>query len=436
MEQIQRMLGFSVALLALLGLAACSSVPLPPDSQLLSWNENVHFHDLHCSENGHIVVTGNMGAITGDAFVLHSKDRGATWRRSSIDPPTIRGPQTIISLPDSKGGTELLISGYGYGLFFTEVGPWWSSIDGGVTWLHAEPRLPLSSAAGWPEFLPKIIRADESGTLVAIAHESYDVAVLRSIDGGMRWDKKILQKLRFYGEILSDDRGHLTASGGRDPEFMGSPNGVIYWSSDAGISWQQSEGDELEVFKGNLKLYRTPSGTRIAFGASSGKGNPTQVYYSLDEGRTWSKSHGLGRSGAVRGMSGNSKGLTVAITEINQVLLSHDGGVSWRIGSHLTAGNVRHADTAEVVVSEDGVVVAMLDWIDIIRGKDYAAILRSTDQGETWSTIDTQLPGSRRQCSDGKGLIVALGWGGGIFQSTDWGATWKQGQMDDTVRVK
>ncbi len=61
---------------------------------------------------------------------------------------------------------------------------------------------------------------------------------------------------------------------------------------------------------------------------------------------------------------------------------------------------------------------------------------RSTDWGETWHTVNSQLPDRnyslRVSCTNGRGLIVVGGDWGMLTRSTDWGATWQRARMAGT----
>lgn len=429
-------------LVSLLMLAGCAHSPSISEVQLVSNNHAIYVRDLYCPASGDIVAIGQIP--------LYSKDRGTTWQKATIEPEPTYLALSLVRIPSMDGTSALYVSSYRNGLLSAEPGPWWISQDGGRTWGPTGPQLAIGKPKLVFDFFPKIVIADTTGTLVTTVVESKGVFLLRSTDWGEHWDKQLLQMPRdFASPIVSDGHGHLAFYGRSLPrprhpfDFDGYIDiNMVYWSSDAGATWNDSIAPDRWGSRGwfwsDMRLYRSPSGKMVAFSSSylygsdngigilPSTGGYTGFLHSVDNGQTWKDSSRVGEFGKIKSITGDERGRIVAVTESGIILLSDDGGATWRNVGKPTmksrSGNFAKKPSPIIFAGKEIVIAT-------IGNK----IIRSSDRGDTWTTVDSRLPdrdyGFSALCEDGNGLIIAAG-DGMLTRSLDWGLTWQPGKME------
>ena len=264
--------------------------------QLPSGRNGIIINELYCPSRGNIVAIGStIDLLKPEGITLYSEDRGATWEVATLQPPATDVTLSLVQLPSPEHHPALYASGYRrVHPFLDESGPWWISEDDGRTWSATTVRLPLGRPKGFLPSFPKIVKADQAGTLVTAVAEStgplsHGVFLLRSTDSGEHWDKRLLQAPTDYASpIVSDGNGNLAFWGislPRHPFALSSYESMVYWSSDAGGTWQ--EGKPNNVFPSAMRLYRSLSGAMVLFNAEQRKFGFTVIYYSTDNGQTW-----------------------------------------------------------------------------------------------------------------------------------------------------
>ena len=439
-----------VANIALNGCA--SNRPSVDEAALVADGKKVNVRYLNCAATGDVVAVGDVGQLATEWVVMHSADWGATWQRASLEPDPSSMQLSLLGPPNNGDVNSIYLSGYSTPLdnvasaivagltlshLYRGYQPkiWWSTTDHGQTWHQVEPQLPLPPAELLQAHLPKVVVADETGTQVAAVDElGSSLAVLRSTNGGKTWEKQSLPKLDYVGSMffpidylmVSDGHGRLAISGKSK-----SDSGAIYWSGDAGATWSESQFLFPEVPK-SLGLYRSPSGAVIGFGQDmTGYNGPTVLIHSDDGGQTWVQAYRDDHLGPIGGIAGNNKGHVVAIAIVHSkrqsfgfVLISEDGGKSWRQATN-------HFGNLPFWLSFLGVNVIDLDNAHVIALIG-AEIFRSSDGGETFQSVNSDLPDREfalwSYCTDGHGLIVVAGSQGMLTRSTDSGATWHRGK--------
>lgn len=423
---------------ACLGLAACAfqlDYPLVSEAVLAVSGYKVGVQSLYCNADGSVIAAGYTDSLTNlEGVAFFSGDRGATWRQASVVPPAAGVPLSLLVLPHRRDADFLYLSGYRHGqtllsgvmTFAYEPAPWWTTVDRGQSWHRTEALLPRSKTRVTFAGMPVVITVDRMGTLVTTVDDQHDgLVLLRSTDAGVTWSRQLLPALAHYGSMVSDGTGLVVVTGRSTQD-----RGVIHWSADSGATWAESRLLTTTTFPfrfpGALRLYRSPAGALIAFNNDHlGKGkSATWFFRSVDEGRTWVFVLGFSRLGRIAGISGDASGRMIAVTEWAHVLLSDDGGATWRQGFNPIVAKTE-LGASNVISSPEGVVLATLDR---------ATFIRSTDRGETWQAVDSQLPDRQfvldTHCIDDNGLIVIAGSGGMVTRSTDWGATWQRGQVN------
>ncbi len=139
---------------------------------------------------------------------------------------------------------------------------------------------------------------------------------------------------------------------------------------------------------------------------------PNGMHRSTDGGRTWSAT---GLNDGPYAISSNSNGVFAA--SAHDVVRSSDLGESW--------ASVRHFDNDTVVV---GMVARESGLYAHIMVADAAVLLRSTDDGASWTNISGDLPdGDWMLAVEAYGDTVALAQSGyGVWRTTTMGNHWEQ----------
>ena len=422
------------AIVFIILFSGCAGSPGISEVQLSSGQNGLFVRDLYCPASGYIVAIGSTSRAKQDGIALYSKDRGATWHRAALEPPATGVALTLAQLPSGGPAPRLYASGYrSLNPFSDEPAPWWVSEDGGRTWSSATFRLPLGKPRGFSPSFPKIVAADQTGTLVAVVAESTGllsngVFLLRSTDSGEHWDKRLLKMPTDHASpIVSDGKGHLAFFGSSIPghPFSAAYESGVYWSSDAGATWREGKAPANKSFLFTMSLYRsTPSGDMVAFNTTQRKYGSTVIFHSADNGQSWEKSSGPGEFGTIIGITGDGRRRIVALTDFGNVLLSDDAGVTWRNAGRPAVSSKRlHCAASPMIFAGQKTIIAAAG----------SKIIRSSDGGDTWVTTDSRLPDADHcfstLCTDGNGLIVAAG-GGMIMRSVDFGITWDRGKVE------
>ena len=466
MKACNRILLACVALnVTLAALSGCaSSVPLKvAEAPLARGDEFIFVNSLHCNRDQTVAAMGFLGDPTwpkGKGVALHSDDQGLTWRMVDLGAGADGVSVSLVALPvkDQQSEEPLYASGYligGLSLSFDRrPGPWWMSQDGGRSWVQAPDLYPLpvsnvtvlsTDPGGLPAPLRPIVVADEQGTLLTIRGGTDSVggsmvagkpsadALLRSTDGGKTWELAPSHNILSLKSLVTNTRGHAVVAG--LPGFEVGKPVMVFWSDDSGANWTRAvfaNAPEVSPGEGlvamtmpSIWLYGNADETLIAYTGSS-------IYRSEDGGRSWQGPLQLKGESHITAITGDGKSRVVALMASGAAMVSDDAGKTWgrrETGVQMpprASGSFRPPPTARLVSAGNGVLLAHFG------GGRFA---RSADWGETWHTVDSQLPdksyGLRVSCTDGRGLIVVGGDWGMLTRSTDWGATWQRARMAD-----
>jgi photosystem II stability/assembly factor-like uncharacterized protein len=220
---------------------------------------------------------------------------------------------------------------------------------------------------------------------------------LRSVDGGLTWQP-------FFPPV----KGHIDFVNGQDGYTQGYSTGRAYFTHNGGASWD-SANDQLQV-----ALYVTAVSRDTVYIAGS-----NDVSHTYDGGKTWSRS-------------------TIAGPGIN--------GIAFRDGLHgVVVGSVQpgpqphHELTAACFTTDDGgktwvqhytgatqelVSCTYLDTKSLLAIGALGIAFRSTDQGLSWSRVDSGATHEYYEIALRNQTAIAVGVNGLIRATLDGGTTW------------
>ncbi len=232
--------------------------------------------------------------------------------------------------------------------------------------------------------------------------------------------------------------------------YMGSTGGGVWRTTDAGATWQNiSDGQiplgsmgAIEVAPSNPSVIYVGTGSsKIRSNVSIGRG----MYKSTDAGRTWAFSglRDAGQVSTVRVDPNNPDRAFVAAlgnpfannTE-RGVFRTTDGGRNWQKVLYL--GDSLGGADLEMHPGNPNVLFASMwrgqrkPWT-IVSGSNAGGIYKSTDGGATWAKLGGGLPTGlfgRSNVAISKAMpnrvyaLIEAKPGGGLYRSEDGGATW------------
>lgn len=355
----------------------------------------------------------NIFAATSTGL-LHSTDDGTTWSKINdslftTDIYFVKGVNNVVFVGNSNG--ELI-----------------RSKDNGSTWTRLKNgSIVLTS---YSIFI-------KDTTLFAV-NSSTSSTVLISTDYGDTWtskDANINNKGSFYS-IYSNSSNII----GRFPD------NTFYISSNNGNSWSETQVDSTM----NIFVDIEGNGSNVFIG-TYGNG----IYSSTDGGFSWS----LSNTGMIASTVNSIvvRGTDVFAGTEGGIFKTTDNGTSWqKFNSNINNSkieNIKVIGNNDYAVTPDGVY--MLDTINdvweksfsiknntftamvkndsvIYAGINYSGMVKSTDNGVTWDTINTGLKNSSGNIPNIK-VLTLMGnnvFAGtdldGVYRTTNGGSSWSQ----------
>lgn len=352
-------------------------------------------------------------------LVLVSNDEGASWTATATAPAvgsrltavTMVDPQTIVVASDGGGIARSTDAGATWTTIVTPnfVQRWWAAAANGSTVLVVGDSNQIRrSTDGGATFAAVNVSAAGSSELRSVGFFDANTVVAMGTLGRI---VRSIDAGQTWTNVTSTATTNLASLSVVDATRAyavseSATNSVVLRTADAGATWSTSPvGASGDGFRGLVALSAT---TAVVVG------NAGRVYRSVDSGATWTR---IGREAGVRGEL-----LSVAFADANTVLVarndtaslarSTDGGQTW------STVNVPGFGTPEdVAFGAAGVGYAVLDTSS-------AQIGRTTDAGATWTFVGTPATGSLRAVAARGNLALAVGNGGRVIRSGDGGATW------------
>ena len=318
------------------------------------------------------------------SIVIISSSLNAQWVQTNK--PALDGNVMCFWVTDTS-----LIAGAGHGIYNTA--------DNGDTWTELLPWTKL-------EFVNAFVAAPtEPASTILFAGGLGGVYL--STNGGTSWiaansglENKQVRSLA----VISDETEGTTTL------FAGTTTGV-FRSSDNGTSWIASGLDSSDVFA--LTVTKDETGRSIILaGIEPEVGISSCIFRSTDKGSSWTASSLSTYNTTCFAMSSGETGETnIFAGTYSGIYLSSDSGINW---IHLDAGP--HLSVRSIAIISNGA-----GGINIFAGTFLGGILLSTDNGESWSTINTGL------IYEDKSVDALVASGDYIFAATNFsGSVWRR----------
>ena len=206
-----------------------------------------------------------------------------------------------------------------------------------------------------------------------------------------------------WGCVYVLPSGRILAGGGR--ETSGKYKGLWY-SDDNGETWSNI------IESGTQKLYVTPTGTILGAAGPYGQG----LKYSNDNGETWAA------------LISNMKVDAVCITANGRMIIGNNQGINYSDDNGETITHVFIQSGEGDISGVDSIVE--LDN-ELFLSCDYG-VYHSTDNGESWSLVETTWGTARKLCVSSTGRLAVIRKSSsttpGIYYSDDKGVTWSYSQ--------
>lgn len=262
------------------------------------------------------------------------------------------------------------------------------SVDGGLTW--------TTPASGSTADLRDVSFGSASIGVAAVADPNANGEVLRTTDGGATWTRIPLPSGggAFLTVAFADSRTVLALSRW----------GYVARSTDGGANWSPLAPalGTVQAFTSRLRFRDSTNGTAIGeFGL---------IMLTTDAGVTWNRVGGGSATEILEVVrfSPAGVGFAAGATNFGRVLRTTDGGLNWALSAPL--GGV-----LDLAFAGSNVIAAGLN-----------GIYRSTDLGQSWSTVYRDNLGNNPRSVDfaSAAIGVAVGLDGAVLRTTDGGLTW------------
>lgn len=358
-----------------------------------------------------LYAVGTRPSITGSAM-FRSSDSGRTWRASG------RG------LPAGSYFLSVVVDAQGTAYVGTREGVY-KSLDGGARWRPAKEGLPggnVSALAAHPR-TPSVLWA---GT--GLGFGPAGSGVYRTTNGGTSWAPA--RRGMTGGDVnalaLGTEAVPAIYAGTENHGVFARPEG-----SPADAAWigrNQGLGSRMVE-----ALLRHPEDPDVLYAAGA-----AGVYRSENGGATWSaRNQGLANHAGVPrifslAFNAADPGILYAGAD-EAIFKSSDGGATWRRTVNAVEGffNTRVRSLA-TSADDPAVLYAAGDRVDNVV--PITLFLKSTDAGETWVPIGSEID-AHRAAADPTDAQVVLAHRGVIFRSTDGGITFAPADIELPVGV-
>jgi hypothetical protein len=299
----------------------------------------------------------------------------------------------------------------------------WRSTDSGITWIPISDELPSLAIGGLAVSKTNrdvIVIGTGEGTMNI--DRVTGIGILRSTDRGASW---IPTSLSYPATGLFGHGFHFLESGPGGTFLAGAVDG-LYRSSDDGATWTQVRGVTREDYRcGYYDAKWDPEDPSRVYTVKGNDTSGNNVKVSTDDGLTWAKA-GTGQPPSF--MIGKSK---LGVSGSTVYAFFGDLGAGTTLGLwKSTDDGATWANTSATGLPD------WQSWYNLICAADpndpeivitgAVNLTRSTDGGSTFVLVGSNVHVDHHAVAwePGNPEVVWVGTDGGIWESTDDGATW------------
>jgi photosystem II stability/assembly factor-like uncharacterized protein len=225
-------------------------------------------------------------------------------------------------------------------------------------------------------------------------------SLLRSTDGGVTWKKLETGVANEFQALAREPRSGAL--------LVGASDALVGRSTDGGASWRFEKLEMPEPLTPVVGFFEC--GGRLIGRSALGR-----VLLSRDGGESWRVIDTEGKGFFTDGICDETHGAIVLSSHLGNVVRSGDGGETWQIVTLQTGDNNKYLSALRAIPGSDA----------LILGAHHGAAFRSTDGGASWQPASTSHTASMESL-----LVVGkrcLGFGGGGFlvATEDAGKSWR-----------
>lgn len=253
--------------------------------------------------------------------------------------------------------------------------------------------------------LAQVASNEDGSVLVAVGAQG---TILRSDDAGRAWHSSA-------SEFADTDFRAVIRHAPSDTWIVAGTRGRILRSKDAGKTWTAVPTNLDVEF---LALFVDQKANAVLIGGADG-----MLGTSIDAGVSWQLTK-IAMPDPVSAVAGFKRhgALLVGISSLGRFLLSKDDAGSWE----LLQTSSRMILTDSAADPRHGTIV--------ITGNE-GDVLRSTDGGKNWNSVEVRTDGPGQYLSAvrfdaQRAALLAIGQRGTVARSTDGGATWSKASAD------
>lgn len=392
-------------------------------------------------------------ASESQAAILQAAASASTWVNIGPTKADIAKNGVILAKSDSGRVTGISINPNNHNEILAAFsgGGLWKTVDGGGNWT------PLTENLGSLSIGSMAVDPNNRNTIFLGLGDAFDgtgVGIVKSNDGGATWSAPV-----FLG--TSTVVKAVTVAPTNSNIVLAATNKGLFRSVNRGNTWTQvnlNTGYETAPFAWSIVW---TGGTSFAVSVAAGAGNDDgQVFVTTNNGAFWTKGKfysanecgpapvapcvsGIGRSTLASAPSNPNivyamaATPTASSTDLADILKSTNGGASW---TRLYAGDKPYTVINNEANNMYGILGGQSWYNQMIKvdplnenivyfGGNLAAV-KTTDGGQSFTPISNwlgrfNLPYVHADFHDAaiEGSTMILGTDGGLFKSTDGGAT-------------
>lgn len=288
--------------------------------------------------------------------------------------------------------------------------------------------LPCCHTYGTVAHIRPII-SDGEGTIYQFDHTSWqDSWIWKSTDNGVNWNNITISGLpSTYPLCLSFDKDGFILVGISNARDYSHVGGGLWRSTDQGINWNLVGTDStcagMDTMSVRSIAIRGDTIYTATYYNAVGRIEVGKIFKSTDNGLSWTQIYGMMDKGVLSIIVSSTGDIFAGVeagTSGNCVLKSTDQGLSW--SENLNLGEYH---SVSLFAGSNGSLFA--------TGRYGDGIFRSTDNGESWQSINNGLlsdvPSGLRVSTVAEneyGVLFAGTEIDGVFKSTDNGDSWTE----------